>query len=215
MGVINLIMRGEHIFPMTESQNRPAGSYSLRENIYGPSISGERRNSSILICNKALRGSSVRDRTSKGSVACIYKFASKMLVRNTIKPMSFFIRHVLQRGYLFFPSCLVNYGGEIKEPKRKSNNFFKKSNNLARRELVCGGRVFVRVIGRHVYVGVDPLADNGDTSLSGLHIQRYNPGADGSIWLSLGTMHPGVVANRPCTSLKFYGALKREFNSKS
>lgn len=38
---------------------------------------------------------------------------------------------------------------------------------MARRELVCGGRVFVRVIGRHVYVGVDPLADNGDTSLSG------------------------------------------------
>lgn len=36
--------------------------------------------------------------------------------------MSFFIRHVLQRGYLFFPSCLVNYGGEIKEPVKLEIN---------------------------------------------------------------------------------------------
>ena len=40
MGVISLIMRGKYIFPMIELQNPPAGSYSLRENIYGPLISG-------------------------------------------------------------------------------------------------------------------------------------------------------------------------------
>ncbi|KAG2287216.1 hypothetical protein Bca52824_046820 [Brassica carinata] len=40
MRVIGLIMRGEHIFPMIGIANPPAGSYSLRENIYGPMISG-------------------------------------------------------------------------------------------------------------------------------------------------------------------------------
>ncbi|KAJ0239598.1 hypothetical protein HA466_0232100 [Hirschfeldia incana] len=39
MGVVGLIMRGEHIFPMIGIANTHAGFYSVRENIYGPMIS--------------------------------------------------------------------------------------------------------------------------------------------------------------------------------